>query len=364
MAKTYHFPPNIRHRYHIKKPTGKRVKWGIFRRTEEGDKTVYPKALDAINEALKAGKMKPSKAESEVQKVVDSLYKADGVRITKAVSNTTNREILERFWEDEYEDRELQDPQSMYNDYRRAVDCLGNVGLVSADGKEMKKALKRFGLDKRRRTIHRLNTILKWLNRGFTIDLPKPKRKDVVFLTPDEFKLVEIHLEGPFRLLCRLAFDSGLRIGELFALTDFSLEGAYLKVTHQLRETGERDFTKTQIDRIAYLFPGSRGLVREFIKTKGDISRHLRHHASKYFKEACKKAGVKPVRFHDLRHSYAIRLLQCGATMEWTAKSLGNSITVCEKYYAGFKLPDAEKRLMAEHLDSVSADVEAEEKKV
>jgi site-specific recombinase XerD len=44
----------------------------------------------------------------------------------------------------------------------------------------------------------------------------------------------------------------------------------------------------------------------------------------------------RQLKFHDLRHSYAIHLLAIGMTMEDVARSIGDTIEVCEEFYAGF----------------------------
>jgi len=42
------------------------------------------------------------------------------------------------------------------------------------------------------------------------------------------------------------------------------------------------------------------------------------------FNNAIKKAGIKPLRFHDLRHTVATRLLENGASITDTANILGH----------------------------------------
>lgn len=59
----------------------------------------------------------------------------------------------------------------------------------------------------------------------------------------------------------------------------------------------------------------------------------------KRWAEIAKK--IRPeLRFHDLRHSYAIELLNHGVSLSLTAQALGNSVQVCQEYYAGFELSD------------------------
>lgn len=51
------------------------------------------------------------------------------------------------------------------------------------------------------------------------------------------------------------------------------------------------------------------------------------------FKTSCKKAGIEKLRFHDLRHTCATRLVESGIPLHTVAKLLGHSsIRTTERY--------------------------------
>ncbi|MDH5466519.1 MAG: tyrosine-type recombinase/integrase [Candidatus Aminicenantes bacterium] len=61
----------------------------------------------------------------------------------------------------------------------------------------------------------------------------------------------------------------------------------------------------------------------------GEPFKSIRHS----FENACRRANIKGLRFHDLRHSFSCRLLQKGCDIETLRSLLGHhSITVTERY--------------------------------
>ena len=64
----------------------------------------------------------------------------------------------------------------------------------------------------------------------------------------------------------------------------------------------------------------------------------------KRMKDACKRAGIEPIGFHGLRHSYASMLIRGGASLTYVAAQLGHGDTrMVEKYY-GHLAPDDKAR--------------------
>lgn len=52
-------------------------------------------------------------------------------------------------------------------------------------------------------------------------------------------------------------------------------------------------------------------------------------------KKACKQIGLPPIRYHDLRHSYAMQLLNDGLPIKVVADMIGDTVHCCEQYYTG-----------------------------
>ena len=68
------------------------------------------------------------------------------------------------------------------------------------------------------------------------------------------------------------------------------------------------------------------------------------------FKGACKRAGISNLRFHDLRHTFASRLVERGVDIETLKELLGHhSITITQRYIHS---SDERKRAAVELLNS------------
>jgi integrase len=67
----------------------------------------------------------------------------------------------------------------------------------------------------------------------------------------------------------------------------------------------------------------------------------IRDYVSRRFTWACSKSGLVDLRFHDLRHTFAARLLTKGVPIYKVSKILGHSsVVVTEQHYGHLSLAD------------------------
>jgi excisionase family DNA binding protein len=182
-----------------------------------------------------------------------------------------------------------------------------------------------------------LNLSVEW---GYLQEHQRPKfklfsEKDNLkerILTQDEetklFQASATHL----RPILTLALHSGMRLGEILSLTwtQIDLKKGLIRV--------ER--TKSGLSR---LIPVNSALYGDLRATRGQSSSAFLFRNAKTekplgsvktaFKAACRRAGISGLRFHDLRHTFASRLVERGADLITVKELLGHSsVKITERY--------------------------------
>lgn len=337
-------------------PTATRKSFGIQVKMLDGTfNTLDLPELVKINQLFKKQILHFSEATTQVQEVLKSLYARRDKLQSSRNFNPDNQRLLADYWETHYSDRDLVDADSMRYDLERAVAAVGTHSLVASSREDLQKAVNGESPTKQRRIVTRLNQLLKHLGRDFQLRKLRPVQTHVDYLSLADFKTVVSHIEEPsFATLCQVAFATGCRVGEIFALTSRDLTDSHLRVTSQLDTELRSRETKNRKKRRAYVLPEFRPAITAWlaIPTAEKASLRLVKH-SRLFRAACQKAfpgsPEKHVHFHALRHSYAVHLVGLGVPLSLVAQSLGNSIAVCELHYSGFVLSD----LGVEGIDSI-----------
>lgn len=187
------------------------------------------------------------------------------------------------------------------------------------------------------------------------IDLPSPASPEMLFLTPKQVRELAAHLElraremtepKPYGLLVEFAAFTGLRVGEIAALRVHALDlrrgsvsvlRAAAKVKGQIVEgepktkAGRRVVfvNRALADRLKEHL-GARIFSRDaYVFASGDGGPlNYGSFYSGHFKKAVRAVlppHLHPLRFHDLRHTYASMLVEHGAHPKEMAELLGHS---------------------------------------
>jgi len=187
-----------------------------------------------------------------------------------------------------------------------------------------------------------------------------------------------------------LALDTGARKGELHGLrwSDLDLDKAQVRIDRQMyrkRRTAEADFgeTKTRRGRTVALGAQTVVLLRAHHRTQSELKMRnrttygdldlvfarewrspglvggevgdavcMKSIAEDAFRRICKRAGVRKVKFHGLRHTFATLLLRASVPPHVVARRLGHAeVTTTLASYAHV-LPDMSQDAAAK-LDAV-----------
>lgn len=156
-------------------------------------------------------------------------------------------------------------------------------------------------------------------------------------LTPDESNRLIGACTGHCRGMVLLALHTGMRLGEITGLTWDRVDLAQGVITLAQTKNGKvrrvplnhvaRELLVSWAGKGAYVFGGERPYAS--IKTA--------------FRAACRRAGLAPLRFHDLRHTWATQLVLAGVDLR-TVQELGgwSSLSLVERY--SHPTPEAKRR--------------------
>jgi integrase len=205
-------------------------------------------------------------------------------------------------------------------------------------------------------TVHYHHTVIhvalasavKWglvgRNVADAVDAPPNTRIEMMFWDGDELnQFLESAKNNPYYTLFYLALFTGMRRSEILGLhwSDIDLLGAQLSVRRSLHQVEDRSYiysdTKTaKSKRTIALTPSTVIVLREYLKGKEPLPDRLVFcHAdgkplrpltvSRAWHNACVRAGVKVIRFHDARHTHATILLKQGIHPKIVQERLGHS---------------------------------------
>lgn len=207
--------------------------------------------------------------------------------------------------------------------------------------------------------------------------LPPVKPKEMRILSREDMQKVLIQAkEENYYELFLLEFATGLRLGELVALQwdDINLMTGELRINKQANTIGSQlvisePKTKAAV-RTLILPPSVRKVLAEyktrvnsrwlFPSPKKDDLPILPHVASQRLRRILNHAGCEPIRFHDLRHTFATNALAHGMDIKTLSTILGHvsSATTLNTYS---HVTDEMRQKAAMKIDRGIAKVEVQE---
>lgn len=178
------------------------------------------------------------------------------------------------------------------------------------------------------------------IGNRFLISYSPPKRENKIpeSLSRKEVICIIESLSNPkHKLLLKLCYGSGLRVGELVKLKGNDID--WEKKSIRIRQG------KGKKDRFSLLPNSCKNDLADFLERQGKSSwiftgqipgKHLSvRSAESIFTAAKKKAGItKDVSIHDLRHAFAIHLLESGTSIKMIQRLLGHVSVKTTEIYA------------------------------
>ena len=192
------------------------------------------------------------------------------------------------------------------------------------------------------------------------------ERHEMDFLTPEEIRRLIAHSREPYATLIYLAIFTGLRRGELLALQwrDVDWNRQKLRIRRTLYrgkftkpktpnavrdvDLSPRPLEMLRLSQVMYP-PLASDLV---FRTRDDHPLDPDNLVKRVFQPTLARAGIRLVRFYDLRHTYATLLINQGANLKYISRQMGHASVQITLDRYGHLLPDTGREEM-QKLDRV-----------
>jgi integrase len=203
------------------------------------------------------------------------------------------------------------------------------------------------------------------------LELPRVERREPQFLTPEQVGALTDAMPEAYRALVPLGAYCGLRLGEMLALRRGRVDLLHrrIEVVATLYEIGGElveNPPKTRAGHRSVPMPRvvADAIVEHLAVVPGGAGDYLfraplggpvrvASWRSRFWTPATRRAGLAPLRAHDLRHTAVALWIAAGASPKEIAARAGHSsvVTVLDRY--GHLLPGSEERV-TDALDAIA----------
>ncbi len=244
-----------------------------------------------------------------------------------------------------------------------------NIKISKLTNAQIQVAVNELAAEKSPKTVKNaygfLSATLKMFRPDFALNitLPQNKKKELnIPTTADIKKLLEHSKNKNIYVPIILAAFCGLREGEICALTDKDINGNKLKINKTLVHDDEKGW----IIKPPKTFSGYRNIdlppfVKNAIQGKtGNIVAYTPDGLRMTFKKTLRGAGVKDMRFHDLRHYFVSELFDMGVPEKYIISQVGHSSASITKRIYDHLSENKQSEFshkISEHFDYISHEI-------
>ncbi|MBI4504010.1 MAG: site-specific integrase [Chloroflexi bacterium] len=367
------------------------------RRRGHGEGTICQRADGRWCAAVSLPNGKRKYVYSETRRAVQEKLSTVKRQLAQGLLVGTDRQIVGQFLAEWLHAVRASVRPKTYDAYalfvrRHIAPALGHIRLTALAPQQVQTFLNdRMAAGLSPRTVKHLHAVLRralnqavrWglvaRNVATVVDVPRPERHEIRPLTPEEAQRLLKAVRGDrLEALYTLALYVGLRQGELLGLRwqDVDLERAELRVVQALQRAGGQlrlVEPKSAQSRRALALPGP---VVAALKEhrKRQLAEHLKvadvwHDSGlvfttsigtpieprgliRRFHALLERAGLPPMRFHDLRHGCATLLLAGGVHPKLVQELLGHSrISITMDIYS--HVTPAMQRKVAQRMEAL-----------
>lgn len=349
-----------------KKAPVKRVygEGSVFQRKEDG---MWIASYPITNASGKrVPKRKTAKTEEEANALLEGMQKDAAQGLVMSTKEQTTGQFLEAWLKDTVRPTLAAKTHADYSDtfMRHIEPHIGRVPLARLTPQDVQRMIAavakatspQMALRARRTLRTALTRAVKWgyitRNVAGLTDAPKTPHREMTALDPAQARELLKAVQGDrLEALYTVALALGLRQGEALGLRwqDVDMESRTLTVRNQLQRVDGKPTLvepKTARSRRTLTLPtlavdalrrhrvrqleerlwaGSRWQEGGFVFTSTIGTPVDKPNLQKQFREHVTKAGLPPIRFHDLRHSAASLLAAQGATARDVMETLGHT---------------------------------------
>ena len=317
--------------YFIKRPTKNNGR-ATYALVNPQGKTIADERIERLNKDLKRG-ISIDILETRVKQILLSFRNNANTELTQI----DNQKLVSSYIKYQLPRKKRRAPEAFINEINRAARIIDPLSILTTSQEELQKHLDKKLAHKptvHRKTAQTLNQLLKFADR--TISLAKEERPihDIVYITLETFLNELIKIPEPYKSALGTAFATGARFGEIFSII---IKRDDLAGIYSQWKVKNKTIIKTPPKshaRDAFIIPELLPFVKSWLTVSNEQKTEIRIYRRRLWALTKKIWGI---RFHDLRHSYAIHLATAGGFgKEDLSNALGISEAVVVIHYSNY----------------------------